>query len=766
MNQKHIRSLSGLFFAIALLLITSCSEQAGITEKNYERAEEYFRPNISQKVYHLEVNPNWIGDGPDFWHVTNTREGKRFFLTLPKEGESREAFDHDELAAGLNRIANLEADPADLPFDRISFITDDIIEFRIEDLIWKYNISTGELESRDSDRERPEGVVSPDGRFEAFIRDYNIYVRTIESGEVVRLSNSGEYLYEYGNSYGWADVIEEPDGERPENLFVRWSPDSERLLTYIADLRVAEKMYMLDFTVDTLYRPRLLSYYRGSPGDTTIVYHIPVIFDINSGREYFIDVDPIPHFMNVNFQWTKEGRELFALYPHRGFKQVDIIRVDATNGEVFTVLSDHTDISIEYGHVVHERVGDDLLLFSSQRSGWNHLYMYNRNTGELVNQVTDGDFVFKRLVNIDEDSRTIYFLAGGREEGRNPYYDHLYAVNFDGSGLRLLSPEDAHHQVSVSPCGNYLLDNYSTPEMPTVSVVRELPSGDDILRVSEADIGDLLEMGWQPPISFTVKARDNETDIYGLLYRPAGFSSRSSYPLINYTYTGPHASIVPKSFSTALINIMVPFTEFGFAVMVVDGLGTAQRSLDFRSWSYRNIGGNVDCHVAAIEQLSGKFSWLNTADGVGIFGHSAGGYDVGRAMLMHPDVFTVGVASAADHDHRMEKAWWPEMFMGYPVGDFYHEQSNITNAAKLEGHLLIAHGAIDENVNPSASYKLAEYLIRDGKDFDMLILPGRRHSFGRDHGDYFTKVRWNYFIRHLLGEEPVHNYQFRTLDEW
>ena len=751
--------------AVFLLFASSCSEQQKkVTERNYERAEAYLRPNISQKVYHLEVIPNWVDDGPDFWHVANTREGKRFYHTLPEKGISREAFDHNELAILLNEEADLEADPGDLPFDRINFVAEDEIEFRAEDLTWRYNISTGELSQMEPAEDNLNGVISPDGQFKAYVSDYNIYVRNLVSGEEIQLSQDGEYLYEYGNSYGWADVIDEAVGGRPENLFIRWSPDSEKLLTYIADMRSAEKMYLLDFTEDTLYRPRLLSYYRGSPGDTTIVYHIPVIFDVSEGREYFVDVDPIPHFMNVSFEWTKEGRELFALYPHRGFKQVDIIRVDALNGQVFTVLSDHTDISIEYGLIVHERIGDELLLFSSERSGWYHLYMYSRFTGELLNPVTSGDFVVKRLVHIDEDNRKIYFMAGGREEGRNPYYDHLYSVNFDGSGLELLSPENAHHQVSVSPCGEYLLDNYSTPDMPTVSVVRQLPSGGEVLKVSEADIEDLVEMGWQPPLSFTVKARDNETDIYGVLYRPADFSPRSSYPLINYTYTGPHASVVPKSFSSALINIMVPFTEFGFAVMVVDGLGTAQRSLDFRSWSYRNIGSNTDCHVAAIEQLSNMYPWLET-EGVGIFGHSAGGYDVGRAMLMHPEVFKVGVASAADHDHRMEKAWWPEMFMGYPVGDYYHEQSNITNASELEGHLLIAHGAIDENVNPSATYKLAENLIQAGKDFDMLILPGRRHSFGRDYGDYFTKIRWNYFIRHLLGAEPVHNYQFRTIDQ-
>lgn len=278
------------------------------------------------------------------------------------------------------------------------------------------------------------------------------------------------------------------------------------------------------------------------------------------------------------------------------------------------------------------------------------------------------------------------------------------------------------------------------------------------MNISEADITNLLERGYQSPRPFPAIAKDGKTEIYGIYYVPGDFDEKKQYPVIDYTYTGPHIDITPKTFKAALFGHQQPMAELGFVVVTIDGLGTAGRSKAFSDISYRNLGDGTTDHVIAIKQLARSHSFLNI-DKVGIFGHSAGGYDAARAMLLHPDFYKVGVASAGDHDHRMEKAWWPEMFMGYPVEESYHEQSNVTNAHKLQGRLLLAHGAIDENVNPSATYKFAEALIKAGKDFDLFIWPGKNHNFGRPNGDYFTKKRWDYFIQHLLGETPILHYQ-------
>ena len=758
---KH-RPLILLILLIGFIM-GGCSPRISITEADYERAEGYLYPNVSKRVYHADVQPNWIGGSSAFWHVTQTRQGKRFFITSLEEQTTAEAFDHEWLASALSERTGQTVSATSLPFDHIRYTPDGKIAFRVDGQNWTIGRETGELAGPEEARTDPRRPgISPDGTMEAFIRDYNLYVRDLVTMEERPLSSGGKYQLEYANTYGWYDLMEGEGGTRPENFFVSWSPDSRKILTYLVDLRHAEKMYLLDFSVDTLFRPRLLSYFRGSPGDTTVVYQLPVIFDLDSGSETFIDVPPIPHFMGVPFIWSDDSRSLHALYAHRGFKRADVIRVDAGTGNTETVVSETSDTSVEYSNLVMRRIGENRLLFSSQRSGWHHLYLYDWQSGRLINPVTSGEFVVRSVLHVDEADERIYFLAGGREPGRNPYYTHLYSVRFDGSDIRLLTPEDAHHQVSLSPCRKFFVHNYSRVDLPTRSVVSMLETGEEAFRISQADINDLLASGWSPPIRFTAKGRDGETDIYGVLYRPHDFSPRRKYPVIDYTYTGPHTAIAPKSFTEGLYNIYIPFTAFGFSVFVADGMGTAHRSKAFRDVSYRNMGFSLDCHVAAIRQLAASHAWLDTTR-VGIFGHSAGGYDAGRGLLHYPDFFKVGVASAADHDHRMEKAWWPEMYMGYPVGDFYHEQSNVTNAGNLKGRLLIAHGAIDENVNPSATYKLAEFLIREGKDFDMLILPGLSHSFGRREGDYFTKIRWNYFIQHLLGAEPVLHYQFRTI---
>ncbi|MEE4176994.1 MAG: DPP IV N-terminal domain-containing protein [Bacteroides sp.] len=751
-----------LLFALALLA-AGCSPGITITEAHYERAESYLLPNISKRVYHLEVRPHWLADSSGFWHFTQTREGKRFFITSLEEPKTRPLFNHSRLAASLGEILEKEVDPSDLPFDQVRFVSNDLISFSIGGGTYHYDLTSQTLtipeEREETDR---EPGLSPDGRYEAFIRDYNLFVREVETGEEQQLSTAGRRSLEYASILGWYDLMEGEGGERPENFFVSWSPDSRKLYTYLVDLSKAEKMYLLDFSVDNLFRPRLLSYYRGSPGDTTLVWYRPVLFDLASGHETFFDIPPVPHFNGLTLEWTEDSESLFGIFAHRGYKQADLIRVDAGTGQVETLISETSDTSVEYSSLILERVGKDKILFSSQQTGWHHLNLHEWNTGKLINPVTSGEYVVKRVLHVDEDHKVIYFVAAGREPGRDPYYNHLYRVNFDGKGLSLLTPEDAHHEFSLSPGGQFVVDNYSRVDLPTVSVLRKLSDGREVYRISEADASDLLSDGWTPPMRFTVKGRDDITDIYGIVYRPFNFNPRRKYPLIDYSYTGPHTASVPKSFSAALLNIQNPLRAFGFAVMVVDGLGTNGRSRAFRDISYQKMGFSLDCHVAAISQLGERHPWIDTTR-VGIYGHSAGGYDAARAMLQYPNVYKVGVASAADHDHRMEKAWWPEMYMGYPVGDFYHEQSNVTNAANLRGRLLIAHGALDHNVNPSATYKLAEYLIRAQKDFDMLIIPSANHSFGRSQGDYFTKVRWNYFIRHLLPAEPVHNYRFRTI---
>ena len=337
----------------------------------------------------------------------------------------------------------------------------------------------------------------------------------------------------------------------------------------------------------------------------------------------------------------------------------------------------------------------------------------------------------------------------------NPYHQQLFSVNLKGK-ISLLTPEKVHHEIDFSPNGEYFTDNASTVQIPTVTTLNKSATGKQLVILTKADVNNIVEKGWEVPEVFSLKAKDNKTTIYGALWKPTNFDPTKSYPVLDATYTGPHTQVFPKSFDRAISY--QDMAELGFLVVAVDGLGTAGRSKAFKNVSYKNMGDNLRDHVQAIKYLGQQHNWVDTTR-VGIFGHSAGGFDAGHAMLAFPDFYKVAVASSGDHDFRMEKAWWPEMYMGWPVDSTYNEVSNITMAGNLKGKLLLVHGGIDDNVNPSATFKFAEALIKAGKQFDMLIIPSQRHGYTGQYADYFTKKRWNYFIKNLMGKETQWDFE-------
>ena len=594
---------------------------------------------------------------------------------------------------------------------------------------------------------------SPDKKWVAYAKDHNLLIKSANGDVVKQLSKSGEKGYEYASYYGWYDIMEGENGERPEYFRMEWSADSKWIYTNIIDLRSAQKMHLLDWSIDSLYRPKVLSYYRGSPGDTSMVYVEPVFFNVDSGREIKVDLPRSTHINSISVQWSKTPGVVYLESTSRGFQNKAIHRFNLTSEKLETLYTESSETNID--NFVHQFAEDaGRLFFLSEKSGWRQLYSVDLKTKE-EKAISNGTYYVNSIVRIDEKEQKIYFLASGKEKGRNPYYQHLYSISFNGKDLKLLTSENLHHQISLSPDGHYFVDNYSTVNIPTTSVLRSSKTGRVLEQLGQADVSML--QNWSPPEIFSTTARDGETTIYGAIWKPTNFDSTKSYPIIEMSYTGPHTQVFPKSFSEALNQQSL--AELGFVVVVVDGLGSSGRSKKFHNYSYRNLGGNLEDHVLAIKYLGKKYSWIDT-NRVGIFGHSAGGYDAGRAVLAYPDFYKVAVASAADHDHRMEKAWWPEMYMGWPVDSAYHEQSNITNAKNLKGKLLLVHGGIDENVNPSATFKLAEALINADKQFDMLILPSQRHSYQGAHLKYFTKLRWNYFVEHLRGVKPIWDFEW------
>jgi len=499
----------------------------------------------------------------------------------------------------------------------------------------------------------------------------------------------------------------------------------------------------------------LLSYYRGSPGDTDMVYTTPVFFNTATGEEIRKD-----EFRNVNaagFEWTKDPGVAYIENRVRGYQEIDLYQFNCNNNSLDLLYAEKSSTNID--NYDSRAIDSNSIIITSEKDGWKQLYLLNTKD-KTVHPITNGAYYVNDILYVDKKTKTIFFTASGKEAGRNPYYQHAYTIKPDGTGLKLLTPENSNHDIAVSPDGKYFTDNISTLDQPTISVLRETKTGKIVKQLTKANIDGLLAMQFHMPEAFTAIGRDGATTIYGALWKPSNFDSTKKYPVIDQTYTGPHTYMYPKNFVSAIARSNQALAELGFIVITVDGLGTANRSKAFHNVSYKNMGRNLLDHVIAIRELGKRFSWIDTSR-VGIFGHSAGGYDAGHAVLEYPDFYKVAVASSGDHDFRMEKDWWPEMYMGWPVDSTYNQVSNITMAGNLKGKLLIVHGGIDENVNPSATFKLAEALVKANKEFDMLIMPSQHHGYAPKYNDYFTKKKWNYFVEHLLGAKPIWDFELK-----
>lgn len=738
--------------AALLLAITGIANSQQLTKADYDRAVSFQWPSLlNKKVFNAQVDPVWARDSSGFAYVLQSKEGKTYHRFFFSKKTAEPLFDQAKLAVVLNDKLKLNVKPADLPVNLLN-INKDTVEMIVRGKRYKLDLPNYNLNEVASPVPQLNQSVSPNGEWIAYAENYNLFIRSTKTGEKKQLSHAGVKDFEYATWYGWSDIIEGENGKRPEHFDVKWSPDSKWIQTNICDLRSGNKMYLLDWSVDTLYRARLLSYYRASPGDTGMVYMLPVIFNVETGEEIHRDAARSTHTFPAYYEWSKQPGIIYEQLRKRGFQEVSVSLVDLNTKTDRLLYSETSKTNIDNysSYFINEW---NKILILSEKDGWKQLYQSDPVNG-TAKPVTNGQYYIDNLSYIDRKTKQLLFSASGKEAGRNPYYRHLYRIHADGKNLALLTPENADHTVSISPDGKYFVDNYSTVNEPTKTVLRSSADGKVIATLSTASVDGLLEMGYKYPEVFTCTARDGQTTIYGVMWKPSNFNPAKKYPVIDQSYTGPHTSTNPRNFSASLSRNNQALAELGFIVVTVDGMGTAGRSKAFQSISYKNMGKNLLDHVIAIRELGKRYSWADTSR-VGIFGHSAGGYDAGHAVLEFPDFYKVAVATSADHDFRMEKDWWPEMYMGWPVDSSYNQVSNITMAKNLKGKLLIVHGGIDENVNPSATFKLAEALVNAGKEFDMLILPGQRHGYTGRAAEYVSRKRWNYFVEHLLGVKPI-----------
>jgi dipeptidyl aminopeptidase/acylaminoacyl peptidase len=787
-TNRIMKALTG----IVLIVIPLAAEQPQLSREDYARAEQYLIGNIGKLAFKIQVVPRFIGKSDRFWYKLATRDGKEFVLIDPALNTRQPAFDQARLAASLSAASGKAYEANNLPFDGIEFVKDGrAIQFDIEKDRWTADLSTYACTKEETSKEKPEGEsLSPDGKWAAFVKDYNLFIRPTAGGTDIQLTTDGEALYDYGSEADQSTVAvtQRLSGKKQPPVLL-WSPDSRKILTHKLDQRKVESLHLLQSVPPQGFRPLLHSYRYALVGDPNLPLAELAVLDVEKKTKTAFKTDPylvlyMSPITTKRAWWSEDSRTVYFVEESRSNKAARLKAADAVTGETRTLIEEkgatYVELNTYLGNAPNVRIlGDGAeFIWFSERDGWAHLYLYDGKTGILKNQITKGPWVVGDILRVDEKNRWVYFTAGGREKGRDPYYRHLYREKLDGSGLELLTPEDADHTVTdmlsgsnafgflsrFSPSGSYFVDTYSRMDTAPVTVLRDV-SGRLVRELEKADLEPLLAAGWKWPERVTVKARDGTTDLYGLLYKPSNFDPAKKYPVIDGIYPGPQITRTPKSFggnAYFLYEICEDsaLAELGFIVVNIDGLGTPFRSKAFHDWSYGKMeeAGGLEDHITGIRQLASVRPYMDISR-VGIYGHSGGGFASTHAILAYPDFYKVAVSSAGNHDQRSYLACWGEQYQGLLQGDNYKAQSNAGLAANLKGKLLLVHGDMDDNVHPAMTIQMVDALVKANKDFDLLILPNRNHSFGLD--PYFTRRKWDYFVRHLAGAEPPHDYEIK-----
>lgn len=739
--------------AIALwVACTGCglSVMAQGTLADYQRAG-VIKSETPDKVYHHPRDITWSENNRYCWYRMQTAHGEVFQLVDVEKKNQALLFTPEKLMSALALQSGNPAQGNQLPLSGVRVFPEaDSMEFVAFDQKWAYNLANEKLTStgleekqsapggywgrRANDR-MGEAVRSPDQKWSAYIKNHNVYIRpTALSEQEIQLSFDGAS----GDYY---------------SAHIFWSPDSENLAVNKIRQGQERTLYLIESSPKDQLQPKLHTRDYLKPGDA-LPQKQPVLFNIRSGRQTVVEKSRIDNQYSLsNPVWRSDGREFTFEYNQRGHQQYSIFAVDAAAGQAKEVIRENSPTFIDYSGKRFRYDVDDgrEMIWMSERDGWNHLYLYDGRTGKLKNQITKGAWVVRKVLRVDEQRRTILFEASGRNPGQDPYFSHYYSVNFDGTNLIALTHEEGNHTAVFSPDYRYFIDSWSRVDQPATTLLRSAADGSILMELEKAEIYDLLKTGWQLPEVFAAKGRDGETDIWGIIIRPSNFDPEKKYPIVEYIYAGPHSAFVPKSFVTDSRGDLHQLAELGFIVVQIDGMGTSNRSKAFHNVCFQNLkdGGFPD-RIAWMKAAAAKYPYMDL-ERVGIFGNSAGGQNSAGAVLLYPEFYKVAVSSSGCHDNRMDKIWWNEQWMGYPVGPHYAASSNVTHAHRLEGKLLLILGELDDNVDPSSTLQFVDALITANKNFDFLFIPGMGHSMG---GEYGERRRRDFFVKHLLGVEP------------
>lgn len=775
LKDQSLRWFSA-FFVFGLIVLFQPSLFAQETKANFELAERFTTDKMSKMVGSTSVRPRWIEDTDQFWYEYKTGAGVNWYYVDPAKKQKRLLFDQEEMAMQLSEHFSRSFNAKDLDLKEFDYDTDmKLFTFHVDSIQFTYNINGNKLIKGDSlEKEERErwATYSPDSTWIAFAKNHNLYLMRANDADSteIQLTEDGERWNSFQANDG-----DTTSGKRLRSI-ARWFEDGKKLWVKRTDKRKVDDLWVIN---SLKKRPELETYKYPMPGEEDIFVEEILVFNPETKSRVRLDTDKWEdqalggaYFNKGGIFTTNKSDYIYILRRNRMWNEIDVLKANTENGEVEILFSETSKpyFNTRFAELAIIEDGKEYLWWS-ERTGWGAFYRYDSN-GKLKNVMTKGPWVAGSIAKIDTAASTLYFTGYGREEGQNPYYENLYSVKFDGSNFKHLSPEDANHSISPSEKGNYFVDNYSRVDLPTRSVVRD-GNGRVIIDLETTDVSVMQDMGYQFPETFSVKAADGATDLYGVMWRPFDFDSTKKYPIISYVYPGPQTEPFPIGFTiSGSRGRPQTLAQLGF-IVVAQGQrgGSPLRSKYYHNFGYGDMRDYpLADNKAVLEQLGGLHDFIDI-NRVGIFGHSGGGFMSTAALLTYPEFYDVAVSSAGNHDNNIYNIWWGEVHNGVKEKRKKVKKMNAdsveveteeitfdgpveTNAAlakNLQGKLLLVHGGIDNNVHPANTYRLVDALLKAGKRFDMMVLPGQRHGFGND-SDYFERMMWYYFAEHLLGD--------------
>ncbi len=791
---------------LAIILSAAFSiAQTPITKANYELAARFSPKKVDKLVFSTEVSPNWFKNSEKFWYAYKTPQGTFYYIVDPISQIKTPLFDNIKLAAQLTQIVKDPYDAQNIPIENLKLVDDSKFTFEIKSTVeiekpdpktkkpkkerkihgFEYDIKTKtltEIENYQKTKPYPRwGSVSPDKKYVVFSKNFNLYYMDMENFEKARidekdstiiehqLTTEGSAEFTFGSGTYDFYATEEEQNKRTI-AFIAWSPDSKKFAIIRSNVSKVKDFWVINSLSNP--RPKLERYKYHMPGEAEAPSRHLVIYDMESkshkeirtsafkDQELSIEFNKIPK-SNYSDEiiprvWQGDNNKFYVTRTSRDLKRIDFCVADISQDSIRPLIKERLNTYVETRPVEVINNGNEYI-FWSERSGWAHLYLFDKD-GNLKNAITSGDFHVEEISAIDPVQRVVYFTANAKEKGENPYYTHQYRVNFDGSNLRLLNPGNYHHKANVSDNGRFFVNNYSRVNTVPKSALYD-NNGKKILDLEETDLSKLFEMGYKFPEPFTVKAGDGVTDLYGVMYKPFDFDSTKLYPIIEYVYPGPQTEAVNFEWNKRMDRID-RLAQLGFIVVTVGNRGGhPARSKWYHNYGYGNLRDyGLEDKKVVVEKLAARHSFINI-NKVGIHGHSGGGFMSTAAMLVYPDFFKVAVSSAGNHENNIYNRWWSEKHHGVKEvisekGDTtfkYSIDKNSEIAKNLKGRLLLVTGDMDNNVHPANTTRVVNALIRANKRFDMLVLPGQRHGFG-DMTEYFFWVMADYFSQHLIGD--------------